>query len=340
MTLISHLADCLLRLGLRPLTPADEQVFRRLWIASGYPRYADSWAYLVQSTNGYHLGLHPLGYVAIAKDAALAANFFHRPTDGIVAAHIVNPVGGNVASLTCQIAESITDELRVPVYIKNVAQTVAKQIAAVMPTRIRQPEPWHREAILEDSTEPEVTLTIERTLRLLTSAKNEVKDKYNRLLRGTSAGTLEWRTLTARSRSDALSVIHAFFSHKRAHHIDISGPEDYFNMVAHPAKTDGFGGIGTRILYCEERPVALLVMEGLATSDAAGVYCNLTLYQETPYLSEYVIIEACRLASNQGYRFLNLGGSESSQLTRFKRKFRPTHQGASGAWLMVTCEDA
>ena len=331
-----NIGDHLLKLGLEEILASDEEIFRHFWQASPNPHYADSWAYVLQSVNGYHLGLSPLGYKAVGKHAILAVNVFHRPTDGVLAAHIVNPVGNDAPALTCRIATSLADALKVPVYIKNVRREVAHEIGNRLPDRLKQLEPWHPQAPLEDNTEPEIVLSVTESLGLLqSSSKNQVKDKYGRFARKTSSRSLQWKNLVPERQMDALQVVDHFFSRKRAHHTDISGPEDYRNMVIHSSSNNGFGGEGSQILYIDNEPVALLVIEGLARSRTAGVYCNLALYQDIHYLSEFVIIEACRRASANGYRYLNLGGSESPRLTEFKRKFQPVAENVLGEWLMI-----
>jgi len=336
VTAINNIEESLLKLGLEQILRRDEGTFRHFWRASPNPRYADSWAYVLQSVNGYHMGLSPLGYKALAEDALLAANIFHRPTDGVLTAHIVNPVGNGAAALACRIATSLADTLNLPVYVKNVRRETAEEIATRLPGRVKRPDPWHIQAPLEDSTEPEMVLSVSHTLDLLhNSSKNQVKDKYGRFTRKMSDHLLNWRKLVPEREADAQRIVAGFFSQKRAHHIDVSGPEDYQNMVTHRPSHDGLDGNGSQILYIDDEPVALLVIEGLGESETAGVYCNLALYQETQYLSEYVIVEACRLTLAHGFRFLNLGGSESAKLTEFKRKFQPVEENGSGVWLMV-----
>ena len=337
MTATKNLEEALVRLGLEQILPSDEGTFRDFWRASPNPRYADSWVYVLQSVNGYHLGLSRLGYKVVTDDALLAANIFHRPTDGVLTAHLVNPVGKGAAALTCRIAAALVDTLRLPVYVKNIRRETAEEIATGLPGRVKQPDPWHPEAPLEDNTEPEMILSVRHSLDLLHNpSKNQVKDKYGRFVRKMSDHLLNWHKLVLEREMDAQRIVHGFFSRKRAHHIDISGPEDYQNMVVHRPSNDGLDGNGSQILYIDDEPVALLVLEGLGESEMAGVYCNLALYQEIHYLSEYVIVEACRLARAHGFRFLNLGGSESANLTEFKRKFQPVQEDDSSVWLMVT----
>ncbi|MFY9287543.1 MAG: phosphatidylglycerol lysyltransferase domain-containing protein [Alphaproteobacteria bacterium] len=48
-------------------------------------------------------------------------------------------------------------------------------------------------------------------------------------------------------------------------------------------------------------------------------FCNVTIKG----LSELLIVKSCEALSNQGIKFLNLGGSESAGLNRYKSKFAP-----------------
>jgi len=78
----------------------------------------------------------------------------------------------------------------------------------------------------------------------------------------------------------------------------------------------------SQILYLNKKPVAFLAAEPIS-KDRAGLYANITLHQEIPYLSEYLIIYACKFLKKAGYKYLNLGGSEISGLFQFKDKFAP-----------------
>lgn len=75
------------------------------------------------------------------------------------------------------------------------------------------------------------------------------------------------------------------------------------------------------MFYDGKRPVGFSVWEPLS-SDTANSFINLADTTITG-LSELQTVSVCRYLSEQGIKFMNLGGSETENLDRFKTKFLP-----------------
>jgi len=80
----------------------------------------------------------------------------------------------------------------------------------------------------------------------------------------------------------------------------------------------------SQIIYIDDKPAALFAAEPIG-QDICGLFANIALYQEFPYLSEFLGVYICQQLGEKGYKLLNLGGSETSGLYQFKEKFHPTH---------------
>ncbi len=183
---------------------------------------------------------------------------------------------------------------------------------------------WHRMAPMEDDTFPELLLDVRRSLELFEAGRlNQARDKYARFLNRMRNRDVVWMPVIATRHKDARRLIKKFFDYKKQDHIEISQPSDYENMLVLPSPAIRTEGLIQEICYVDDVPCALLVMEQIGKTNVLGLYCNLALYQEYKYLSESVVHRALILASEKGFRYLNLGGSESEGLNGFKTKFQP-----------------
>jgi hypothetical protein len=237
---------------------------------------------------------------------------------------MVNPVGPDRFSYTSTICEQIGRSIGIPIYLKKLDDDLLKHLSNQPHFRSAKSIPWHSSAILEDDTYSEVIVDIETTLQLLVAANNnDLRDKINRFHRRTADRPVRWKDIDRALYSDAKLIVNRFFLGKKAAHIDISTPDDYENMLLHPGLVVKDSLVIRKLCYIDRSPVAMLVLEALGSSSTMGLYCNLALYEAEKYLSEYVVIKALQEAQKRGFQYVNLGGSESLGLDRFKSKFMP-----------------
>jgi hypothetical protein len=104
--------------------------------------------------------------------------------------------------------------------------------------------------------------------------------------------------------------------------LHISQPTDYDGIIHHPPLGENGKSYFSKVLWIDDRPAALFAMEPVS-KDTCGLFANIALHREFPYLSEHLVIRCCELARDAGYKFLNLGGSETAGLFQFKEKFGP-----------------
>jgi hypothetical protein len=310
------------------LTPLREQHWpelTRLMEAKANVGYADTWTYLTQAASGYGLGLHTTGYFVSRDQARCVVGLFRRPLSGQLAVHLINPLGERRLELICETCEKVANREQILVYIKKADSDLLSMLKTLPSFQWSDHFAWHAMAPKEDDTRPELMLDVSRSLELFEPGRlNQARDKYARFNRKHRHFETMWLPLSAKRYKDARRVIQRFFSHKRERgHIEISEPFDYENMLIAPSPTSRAKGLVREICYIDGNPCALLVMESIGTSNALGLYCNLALYQEYIYLSEFVIHRALTVAFENGFRYMNLGGSESEGLHVFKEKFTP-----------------
>lgn len=319
---VGDLRRVALDLGLTAIEPRDASILRRHLANCTLPSYGDAWTYVVQAVNGYSLGLPPLGYKRISGEGFVSVGFFLRPTDGLLCAHIVSPAGESAGSLSKEIVLRLRREYAMAVYIKKAGAAVRDRLISECGCRDDRVPAWHAVAPQEDDTFAELVIDVNHTLTIAKGRRNtELADKWHRFHTRARGEPVEWRDLDEASTKAARSVIQSFFRGKTGKGADTSTPHDYENMLVFPGSDGGL--VTRRVLLIGSVPAALVVFEQLGESATAGLYCNLALYEQYAYLSEFVVVEACGWAAESGLRLLNLGGSESAGLDAFKRKFLP-----------------
>ncbi len=322
------------RAHMRSITRADGGRFQAFFDADPLPSYANTWTYITQAANCFGLGGNDLGYIREEEGFLVALGFYERPTDERICFHLINPQGRFGEEGIPRLAGDLHRQLNLPIYVKKVSAAFRDRLLAGGAFNDAAQSPWHTDAVLEDDTYPEVILTVDTSLALLNSDRaNQLKEKHRRFLRHHGSRTLVWRELDESRHGDAWAVVQRFFTYKRDDDIDISTPADYANMLLYPPEHRDPSCYYGRILYCEGEPVSLLVMERIGKTDCLGLYCNLALYQEYKYLSEFVLVKALELTRDGGHRYLNLGGSESRGLHAFKMKFQPELANREAFWL-------
>jgi hypothetical protein len=100
--------------------------------------------------------------------------------------------------------------------------------------------------------------------------------------------------------------------------LDFYSPYDYlFRLSLNPAAR-----LQGMLVSANARPVALAIWDQPANRDSANCLCNLAS-RTVPGMSEWLIHALCVYLAGSGIPYLNLGGSETAELDRFKRKFAP-----------------
>jgi hypothetical protein len=153
------------------------------------------------------------------------------------------------------------------------------------------------------------------------SGKRDLKDKYQRFV-SRFGNNIKTKDLSEKNTRDALNIVNKFFEYLEIKELHISQPSDYNNIILHPPLGKNGKTFFSQILYINKKPAGFFATEPI-NKDTIGLFANITLHQEFPYLSEYLVIYICKLLDKLGYKYLNLGGSETSGLFQFKEKFAP-----------------
>ncbi|MCP4302413.1 MAG: ATP-binding cassette domain-containing protein [Gammaproteobacteria bacterium] len=308
-------------LGMGRIEADDAAIFYESFRTKENPSYADAWHYVTQAANCHIMGGSPLGYKYHEGDFIVALGYYPRPIDGKLCFHMINPSGARACEYVPELAKGLTDASGMPVYVQKMDAHLNRLLREsgdfVDSTRCA----WHRVAGMEDDTVPEVTLVVAKTLAMRdASERNPVKDQYKRFCAAVGGSECVWSDLLGAEIASAQDVVREFFVKKREQGVDISVPSDYENMVSGPPASAPFF---RRLLRIGGEAAGLVVVERIGDGDVAGLYCSIGLYHRFRCVSEYIMLEACRLAKELGCSRLNVGGSETEGLHHYKMKFGP-----------------
>jgi hypothetical protein len=304
-------------LGITRLEVDDVTLFQSCFARDHRFAYANTWTYTTQAANCYMLGSSNLGYKICSSRMLAAVGYFPRPADGRPCFHIVNPIGSNKTDFCARICERLHTTFGAPVYVKKIDARLKASLLERAHFLDGLRSPWHTLAPLEDDTFPEIVLNLRDTFALLSlGAPNDLRDKYRRFKARNGSSDIVWRPLSPAIIDDARNIVRTFFAQYA--NGQMSRASDYWNMLNDERSNKR---LLKEVVYIDGWPVALMIMEGIGNTSCVGLYCNLCLYREYRYLSEYVMSEMLARAAQMGFKHANLGGSETSSLHAFKQKF-------------------
>ncbi len=302
------------------ITSKDKKLFRDILGKEKTDTYGNSFYYMCQASNG--LGADKLGLKFYDGEMLASIGIFNRSSlGGGWHFHIIHPTGKVELKKILALSKTMLELSGNPVFIKKVSTTKQEELLNSGFSSIEN-YPWHSQAMEEDDTFPEQVLDIDETLRTIEGLnKKNVRQQYRGFV-SKYGKEIHEEELSESNMKDADKIIEKFFDYLDIKKLHISAPTDYDNILHHPPLGVNGKQYFSKILYLKNQPIAFFAAESIS-NDTAGLYANITMHQEIPYLSEYFIVHICTLLKTAGFKYLNLGGSETSGLFQFKDKFSP-----------------
>ena len=301
-------------------TDKDKKIFRDFLVDEKVNTYGNSFYYLCQAANG--TGEQKLGLKFFDGEMLAPIGIFNRASlGGGWHFHIVHPIGNFDIKKLVTLAKNMLEFSGNPVFVKKVSTEQRGKLLNIGFSQV-ETYPWHAQAIEEDDTFPEQILDIKQTITNVEGpGKRDLKDKYQRFI-SKYGKEVTAQDLSEANAKNAMEIVKKFFEYLEVKELHISQPTDYDNIIHHPPLGKNGRAYFSQVLYLKNRPIAFFAAEPIS-KDSVGLFANITLHQEIPYLSEYLIVYVCKLLKQTGYKFLNLGGSETGGLFQFKDKFSP-----------------
>lgn len=302
------------------ITGKDRQLFRDFRLLDTTKTYGNSFYYVCQAANGLgpdRLGLKyfdgkMLAGIGIGNRFSLGGNWHF---------HVVNPMGEFNPESIRMLCQHLLELSGTPVFVKKLTDNEQDQLLNIGFSRIEE-YPWHAQAMEEDDTFAEQILDVNAVLeKIQVYQRSGLKTNYRYFLSKFGEQTTS-EFLDEHNAAEAQDIVNKFFEYLDVKQLHISQISDYDNIIHHPPLGMNDKAYFSRLIRIGGKAAALFAMEPVS-DDTVGLYASITLHQEFPNLSEYLIVECCRILQKAGYRYLNLGGSETSGLFGFKEKFSP-----------------
>ncbi|MCU0565104.1 MAG: DUF2156 domain-containing protein [Oculatellaceae cyanobacterium Prado106] len=302
------------------ITRKDRQLFRDFRLLDQTQTYGNSFYFVCQAANGLgpdRLGLkyfdgRMLAGIGIGNRFSLGGNWHF---------HVVNPMGEFNAESILRLSRHLLELSGVPVFVKKLTDDERDQLLQIGFSPIED-YPWHAQAMEEDDTFAEQILDVNATLnKLEIHQRSGLKTNY-RYFRSKFGDQVTVEDLGEENAAEAHDIVNQFFDYLDIKQLHISQVSDYDNIIHYPPIGNNGKMYFSQLFRIGGKAAAFFAMEPVS-EDTVGLYASITLHQEFPNLSEFLIVECCRIAQKAGYRYLNLGGSETSGLFAFKEKFSP-----------------
>lgn len=302
-----------------PITLDDAPLFQHFF--ETYPAsYSNSLSYILQGM--YGVGRQGLGYKYYDQENIAAVCIYPRIENADTYSFFwVRPMGQSILPILTEYSHTIHKELNIPIYAKKL---YPQQYDYLLKKGFQNVVhyPWHTNIPSEDDSYPEQILNISRTIEL--AKKFGKKRRLNKAYRN----YLNLSTKTSflplfENQKLAWYITNQFFSsHLRKSTCNVSAPEDYYNLIYFkPAHTDVF----SEIIKIEEQPIGYYYIVRQNANHAA-LYATITLREYSNTIVDFVMFHIFDILIENGVKFLNLGGSESSSLHEFKQKFKPVSE--------------
>lgn len=309
------------------ITSKDRNLFRTFRDTDPNPGYGNSFYYICQAVNG--LGPNGLGIKYFDGKMLVAIGIGDRfSLGGSWHYHVTNPMGKFDAESLLTLSRHLLELSGVPVFVKKLTLEERNQLLDVGFSQIED-YPWHAQAMEEDDTFPEQILDVNVVLEKLeayeySSLKRNYRQYYTKFGEQTTWEPLGKDHIEDNS-TEADAIVQEFFDYLDVKQLHISRPSDYDNIIHYPPLGTNGKAYFSKLARVGGEAAGFYAMEPVS-QDMAGLYASIALHRKFPYLSEYMIVECCKVLKEAGYRYLNLGGSETSGLFGFKEKFSPVAQ--------------
>ncbi len=274
--------------------------------------YANNWAYIIQACRG---------------SGGLGHKYFDGTTLVSIGKHdghyvLVRPLGANPVAAVQMLAKRLHKISKKPVYAKHVLPEQAADFKCIGFSDMRQ-YPWSAASPLDDDTFPQVVVALDNIFRVEQKESRELRLRLNRFLNYAAENlTLQEACFLFApelynpekhlyQKTHAVRVLEKWAS-KNKELMDA-----YTNMIEYPP-SEGFCyimriGIKARGFY----------VFGKIGERTVGCHATIADYRQMPGLSEAALMKCFGSLHNKGIRRVNLGGSETEALYKFKLKFRP-----------------
>lgn len=301
----------------------DEHLYRSFFLADTYDQfcYANNWAYICQAARkDGHKFFNGNCLITIAANETPDGDGFEF--------EIINPMGQQAVKKTLNLANKLQEISGNPVTIKKVTDQQKEYLIKSEHCSIVKKPPTNRLIDQFDDIHPQVVINLQAFLKRLTSKKLKT---FQRNLMKFSKNNYTMKTTSPELYDDFCEVVEkwkrSFIARYESREEFTDIPDDhsyyfnpYFPIFDYYCRYVDNKSTLSSLVYVDNLPVGFYFMSNVSQV-CMGMYANIG-DTTVPGLSEFMLYNNFTKAFWCGYKYINLGGTESQFLYGFYKKFK------------------
>lgn len=304
-----------------PVTPKDMPLFEKFFKKEPHT-YGNSWTYVTQGM--YGIGPFGLGYKYYdGKNLSAIAIYPKIEHPNIYCFYWVRPMGPQILDIINKFAKNLLETQSIPTYVKKIFK---EQFEYLKNKGFKDTSgfPWYSNSRSEDDTYPEQIVKVEKSLRAAKLSKKNTKlhRAYQYYRHFMNKNDLQLRSVLTDFKVDQKILIQFFKYQKQIRKNNVSGPDDFYNLILYPQKKES---IIEELILDNKIPVGFYYAIKQYQS-YVSLYATITLREISNNLADFMMFQLLTNIKKSKLSYLNLGGSESSSLNEFKKKFLPVKE--------------
>jgi len=316
----------------------DENLYNCFFASDSYNhfRYANNWAYILQATRAN-------GYKFFNGSCLLTITTNTTKDDKNFNFVLINPLGEKAVRKTVELADHLGNISGRPVIIKRMDEMQEKHFLKYKRCKVLKSVKSNRLEDQDDDNYPQIVVNLKS---FMYNINYDNMTNFRRNLRKFSRLNFTYLTTTPDLFEDFLGVVlrwkRSFIKRyeEREEFEKIPLDDSYYTdpyvpIFAYFSRFIDNKNYLSSIVYVEDIPVGFSFL-GKVSKVCMGMYANLA---DTNYegLSEFMLYHNFTKAYWSGYKYVNLGGTESEYLYKFYKKFKLDHINKTSFELDKNC---
>lgn len=296
--------------NISPILSDDQELYNSFFNKElDLNHYGNNWAYIIQACRG----TGGLGHKYSDGKNLLSIGFYNKHFV------IVRPVGENVVNSLENLAIDLYKESKKPVYVKHVLKNQREQLKEKGFVDIEE-YIWDKQSPRDDDTFPQVVINLENFFNdLQTSKQAKIRLKCHRFLNDLpyeKLGLFRFQNYDPKNHDYQIQQTKDLIEKWANGNKEFIEP--YKNIVESPP-INGFN----YLVKLKDNSVVGFLIFGKIGKESTACYSNIFCYKEFNGLSEAGLVTGFSKIYEHGIKRVNLGGSETENLHKFKLKFNP-----------------
>ncbi len=295
-----------------PLTPKDYPLFEKFFKKERHT-YGNSWTYIAQCNFG--IGPFKLGYKYYdGQNLSSFSIYPHMEVPNRLCIYWTRPMGSEILDIIADYSKYFLETQLTPTYVKKIFKD---QFSYLQKKGFKDTSkfPWHKNYPSEDDSYPEIIIDVKATLEN-SPHRDTIRNALKRYRSLNKIVKVKKITTNLEQKKGWKVVNEFFYQDVFSLTENISTSDDFYNVIF----ASNYAPHELFLIYQDGFPRGVFDLNKLE-GDFYANYMSLMLREKLKNLNEFSIIYTCNLLSKKRGKFLNMGGSETENLHKFKSKF-------------------